>query len=213
VVIALLVFNLIFTYSRIALAALFAALIINLLLISKTKLFLSFKSKLIRTGYRKILSAALISVLVLFLILFSIAQFVKVPLDERTSLLKIVLFSLNIDRSFYITSRGRMVYWNAAVVMIKTHPMFGVGVGNYIRNLPKYIDTSKYWIRADENAHNYFLQMTSEMGFLFLSIYLFILAFAFSKAIHSLKYIKDNFSRFIFIGILGNSSLLESWVD
>lgn len=202
VMITLLGFNLIFTYSRIALATLFIALIINFILIYKVRLFTSFRSKLLKWQYKKILSGALVIVIVLFLILFSAAQLIKIPRQEQDSWLKIALFSLNMKNSFYTISKGRMVYWNAAIAMIKSHPIFGIGVGGFVWNLSSYINTSKYRIRPIENAHNYFLQMTSEMGLLFLGIYFLILAIAFHKAMSALKYMKDNFWKFISIGIV-----------
>ncbi|MBU0664991.1 MAG: O-antigen ligase family protein [Proteobacteria bacterium] len=76
---------------------------------------------------------------------------------------------INKDRNLLI----RYELWGRSVAMVKDFPLTGVGVGNFYRNNVSYENRSlgKGYV---ENAHNYYLQLSSELGipgiFLFISI-------------------------------------------
>lgn len=72
-------------------------------------------------------------------------------------------------------SNYRYIYWQQAIVMAKDFPLTGIGIGNYIVELPQYIiKTGAYFFQVDF-AGNYYLQVVSELGLvgLFLVLYLY----------------------------------------
>ena len=56
--------------------------------------------------------------------------------------------------------RDRLVYWGAALRMARQHPIAGIGLGRYPRELPDFYSR---WVPL-ENTHNFFLQMQAEAG-------------------------------------------------
>ena len=78
------------------------------------------------------------------------------------------------------TIRERRELWGESVRMIRTSPLFGLGVNTYARNERVYKDQAS---RTDyQYAHNGYLQMTAEIGlvgllsFLAVNLYLFVAA-------------------------------------
>jgi putative inorganic carbon (hco3(-)) transporter len=71
------------------------------------------------------------------------------------------------------TSLARIHYWEKAREMLKEHPYFGVGYYNwtpYYRD--HYFDPTLYW-RVEE-AHNTFLQIAAELGYIGIGLFLMI---------------------------------------
>lgn len=90
---------------------------------------------------------------------------------------KINVASLFRERALLTFKSGgdsdRFKYWLAAFRMIKNHPFFGMGVGTFMANFPKY--TPVIGLRVSY-AHNCFLQIWAETGiFSVLSFLGFIL--------------------------------------
>ena len=93
-----------------------------------------------------------------------------------------------------LTALLRLEMWKSAVEMIKKYPVFGVGLGNYSVQSPKFRTTNElkvnkylpFW------AHNDYLQIASETGILGISAFLFLLATFFYKAIKSLRLMEKN---------------------
>ena len=52
--------------------------------------------------------------------------------------------------------------------MIKNHPFFGIGIGNYSGEYDKYFDLAwdRYFNGNMQHAHNLFLNITAEVGIL-----------------------------------------------
>jgi len=71
----------------------------------------------------------------------------------------------------------RVAHWQAAINMIAANPLFGVGAGNY----PAVYDTYSVrgWNEALGHAHNFYLNIAAETGFIGLAIYLSIFVIAF----------------------------------
>jgi O-antigen ligase len=62
--------------------------------------------------------------------------------------------------------RTRLVLWRAAVSMMTTNPVFGVGIGGFYELSRSYAPAmleTVIW-RPHENAHNYFIQVLAELG-------------------------------------------------
>lgn len=78
------------------------------------------------------------------------------------------------------TLESRLLYWEHSLAMVKDHPFLGVGLGNWQVAFPKYglEDLNEFEIsngtQTLQRAHNDFLQVLCESGFLGLVGYLLI---------------------------------------
>lgn len=66
----------------------------------------------------------------------------------------------------------------AAVKMIKSSPLLGIGAGNFIKELPKFQNGSWFWLQP---VHNLLLLAWSEIGLLGLILIIFNLKFLINK--------------------------------
>ncbi len=64
----------------------------------------------------------------------------------------------------------RVAHWQAAIDMIRAHPLFGVGAGNYPAVYEWY--AVQGWPEALGHAHNFYLNMAAETGIPGLLVYL-----------------------------------------
>ncbi|MCI0478084.1 MAG: O-antigen ligase family protein, partial [Anaerolineales bacterium] len=71
----------------------------------------------------------------------------------------------------------RMAHWQAAWEMLLAHPAFGVGIGNYAATYPAY--ALPRWDDPLGHAHNYYLNIAAETGFVGLSAYVMLWIAAF----------------------------------
>lgn len=69
---------------------------------------------------------------------------------------------------------GRIVYQNAALLMIKEHPLFGVGFDNYLIAISDYASKGEYAI-IPFFVHNIYLFLCAELGILGLGAFLWFI--------------------------------------
>jgi O-antigen ligase len=74
------------------------------------------------------------------------------------------------DANFAVLER--MAHWQSALEMWKDHPWLGVGIGNYESVYAQY--ALPLWALPLGHAHNYYLNVAAEAGFLGLVAYLFL---------------------------------------
>src|SRR5262249_42402128 len=55
--------------------------------------------------------------------------------------------------------------------IIGTHPYFGIGAGQYYRDAPLFLTPQLAWAYGFENAHNNFLQITTEQGIIGFALF------------------------------------------
>jgi O-antigen ligase len=77
------------------------------------------------------------------------------------------------------SNRLRMTYWDASFQMIKENPLMGIGLMKWSGYYPKYFgkefnDNTIFYMQST-HAHNDFLELFAENGFLSPLLYLFIL--------------------------------------
>ena len=116
----------------------------------------------------------------------------------------------NIEFNYKIlTALLRVEMWKGTLEMIKESPVFGVGLGNYPIQSPRFRTWEELSINQDILwwAHNDYLQMTAESGILALSSFLLLLCIFFKTAIKEIKYIEKD-SKIFFIGLV--SSILAT---
>src|SRR5205823_10412958 len=58
----------------------------------------------------------------------------------------------------------RQQFVMSSLRVIGTHPYLGIGPGRYFRDSPNFLTPQLAWSYGSENAHNYFLQVTTEAG-------------------------------------------------
>jgi O-antigen ligase len=68
--------------------------------------------------------------------------------------------------------KGRLNIWRGGALLWGESPVTGVGIGSFLRQLPKYHDPSfRAWNPPSENAHNFYLQVAAETGLAGLASY------------------------------------------
>lgn len=70
----------------------------------------------------------------------------------------------------------RLVFWDRAIDIIQQSPLVGSGIGTYFQIAPKYgaPENRKRWHDFYENAHNYYLQFTADLGIPAVILFLLI---------------------------------------
>jgi O-antigen ligase len=71
---------------------------------------------------------------------------------------------------------ARIVAWTAGARMIESHPLVGVGLGNFKPLMPKYADRGT---RIDSIAHNTYIEVAAELGLPTLGVFLGIPVFSY----------------------------------
>ena len=66
----------------------------------------------------------------------------------------------------YKASGFRQQFVMSSLRVIGTHPYLGIGVGRYFRDSPNFLTPQLAWSYGSENAHNNYLQITTEAGIL-----------------------------------------------
>ena len=70
--------------------------------------------------------------------------------------------------------------------MIAARPLTGVGIGQYYDASPLFLSRFLGWFYGRENAHNFFLQLTAELGVLGAAPFLTLLALVLRKGLHAI---------------------------
>ncbi len=66
----------------------------------------------------------------------------------------------------YKAAGFRQQFVMSSLRVIGTHPYLGIGAGRYFRDSPNFLTPQLAWTYGSENAHNNFLQITTEAGIL-----------------------------------------------
>jgi len=70
-----------------------------------------------------------------------------------------------------IASGFRQQFVMSSFRIIGTHPYFGIGAGQYYRDAPLFLTPQLAWAYGSENAHNNFLQITTETGIIGFALF------------------------------------------
>src|SRR6185369_3821403 len=70
-----------------------------------------------------------------------------------------------------IASGFRQQFVMSSFRVIGTHPYFGIGAGQYYRDSPLFLTPQLAWTYGFENAHNNFLQITTETGIIGFALF------------------------------------------
>ncbi len=105
-----------------------------------------------------------------------------------------------------VSSMERVYRWVAATKMIKEHPWFGFGPGNFYPYYKSYTVTSFQTYVSDNpeksTAHDYFILVLSEQGFIGLAIFIFLTAVIFIYGEKIYHRIQEEEDKRIVLGVL-----------
>jgi O-antigen ligase len=87
----------------------------------------------------------------------------------------------------YTASGFRQQFMMSSFRVIGTHPYLGIGPGRYYRDSPNFLTPQLAWAYGSENAHNNFLQVTTEEGIIGFFIYATFVAGAIGLAFRGLS--------------------------
>jgi O-antigen ligase len=110
-----------------------------------------------------------------------------------------VAFGHVTDANFSAVERA--AHWLAGVRMFATHPLLGVGAGNYAVAYPAY--HPRGWYAPLAHAHNYYINIAAECGIVGLIAYVLLAGSALWYAYATYKGTRDPFSQATALGVLG----------
>ncbi len=87
----------------------------------------------------------------------------------------------------YTASGFRQQFVMSSFRVIGTHPYLGIGPGRYFRDSPNFLTPQLAWSYGSENAHNNYLQITTEEGIIGFFVYATFFVGALSLAFRALK--------------------------
>jgi len=87
----------------------------------------------------------------------------------------------------YTASGFRQQFVMSSFRVIGTHPYLGIGPGRYYRDSPNFLTPQLAWSYGSENAHNNFLQVTTEEGIIGFFVYATFFAGAIGLAFRGLR--------------------------
>jgi O-antigen ligase len=83
-----------------------------------------------------------------------------------------VVRAVQIERDPTYTASGfRQQFVMSSFRVIGTHPYLGIGPGRYFRDSPNFLTPQLAWSYGSENAHNNFLEITTEAGIIGFFLY------------------------------------------
>lgn len=104
-----------------------------------------------------------------------------------------------------LTDDPRIKMWKTAIKMIKDHPIFGVGNGNYVSLYDEYVakyPELMYYHNKRFPSHNSYLKVQSELGIFGITLFITILIGTIFKLKKFFNVCKDNFSKLFYRGFL-----------
>ena len=128
-----------------------------------------------------------------------IPAYVLSPVFKFLGLIQISF--VNPSNDDYSTAE-RLAHWIAGVHMFLSHPLIGVGIGNYPDAYPGYFIT--IFVNSLGHAHNYYINIAAETGAIGLTAYLLFLMAIFVTGGSSLQAISKKYKndRALAIGLL-----------
>lgn len=105
------------------------------------------------------------------------------------------------DANFAV--KERMAYWFGGLSMIHDHPWQGVGLGNYGQEYDAKYFTSPF-MKSQVHAHNYYIHITAETGFIGLAAYLLLIGGVLATGVGAVRRTThDPFARALALGGVG----------
>ena len=107
--------------------------------------------------------------------------------------LGLVQISLTQPSSQDYSTAERLAHWIAGLHMFLDHPILGVGIGNYANAYPQYFIT--IFVDPLGHAHNYYINIAAETGFIGLTAYVLFLFAMFIAGVTALRHINKKYEQ------------------
>jgi len=157
--------------------------------------------------YKKVF-IIILALIILVTFLFALPN----PLNKSGTAIEKIKSRISISQLTQSSSiKRRMAIWKFTGMMIKDHPLLGMGIGTFKYNSLKY--QAQFFSQGEnralyphgfaDKAHNEYLQLWAELGIIGLGIFLWLMVSYFNYGIKFLKKIKDNYKQGIIIGLMG----------
>lgn len=88
---------------------------------------------------------------------------------------------------------SRLAIWKATLLMIRDHPIAGVGLGGYRVSLPRYHDASGGWV--PQEAHNEYLELMASSGIIGFALMVIFIVTVIKLSTRCLRTAADPFRR------------------
>jgi len=105
--------------------------------------------------------------------------------------LGLVQISLSQPSSQDYSTAERLAHWIAGLHMFLDHPILGVGIGNYADAYPRYFIT--IFVDPLGHAHNYYINIAAETGFIGLTAYVLFLLAMFAAGVTALRHVNKKY--------------------
>jgi len=147
-----------------------------------------------------IVFSCLISIIFLIILISWITDFSIYSVDF------ILKRGVEVESTPYGFIQSRLLLWSGCLDLIKQNFPFGIGIGNFEFEIPKY---QKFFPNNGkfQYAHGDFLQKTCEEGFLGLFVFLWLLAAIFKSLYFAIIKTRGQ-RRILFISLLGSVSTM-----
>jgi O-antigen ligase len=107
--------------------------------------------------------------------------------------LGLVQISLTQPSSQDYSTAERLAHWIAGLHMFLDRPVLGVGIGNYADAYPQYFIT--IFVDPLGHAHNYYINIAAETGFIGLTAYVLFLFAMFVAGVTALRHINKKYEQ------------------
>ena len=160
--------------------------------------FLLFLSQQKSAGKKKI------AYLLIFGLIIGIIAAYFMFFAQDSNLSKRIGWSLNVlaeEDSFHKFFTKKLYFWEVAARMIKAYPLSGVGLGNYIVELPNYTWEMGLPFRFTDSAENYLIHAGAELGLIGMGLFLWMLWIIIRQTVKNIGiFDSENRNRFIYYG-------------
>jgi O-antigen ligase len=95
----------------------------------------------------------------------------------------------------------RAAHWLAGVRMFASHPLLGVGIGNYSAAYPRY--HPRGWYASLGHAHDYYINIAAEAGIVGLTAYTLMVGVALWYSYVTVRQVDDRLAYAAALGVLG----------
>ncbi len=106
-----------------------------------------------------------------------------------------------------VQNQSRIYLWKIAQKMIKDHPLFGVGNGNYVSLYDKYVEIYpqyKFYGYSKKPCHNSYLKMETELGIIGGVSFAAVLLSSLIKVKSFVDSTKNKFYKYFYTGFLAS---------
>ncbi len=108
-----------------------------------------------------------------------------------------------------LSLRHRFLFGSTALRMIQSHPFFGVGVGQYELTYPEFASPELLAVYPNNNAHNYFLWTSAELGLAGVALLLWILGATCARCWSQMRGRQNDWFLGVFAGL---AAFVITWI-